>query len=1579
MSSSSALRAERLSRIFLTLPALSLLIYGSLALVLNSGVTSPIVDLIVGWRFSGELSWERSSWGPAPWDVRVLNATLTDGAGEEVARVHSIEVDDFLYLGLLEDHISALGARVVSPRVTLKERPHLYKPRTLEWNVAELFQPPHPNPDDGAPLPPITLALLNLSLSDGEVSVEMGVTQQRAQGVQVTGGRFNFELERTWMSMHADEVKVTQGRSVIWVRDLSSLAPRDRVFLERKAPIELTLDYPVRALSIDSFWWAGDQFGASQIKGSLFDADQLIVRDGMLSLIKGGTPEMSGRVSAMIKSLVPYVSPWGLGELLRGEVSAQAELYGPVSDPCARALSTTGQLFLPHVGAARFDLKASKDLQDLATLDRLRVWSRAGDFDVMGALNLRTLRGLFNVKLNSVKWSAFTPIPLSWRPWGVDATGGLTLKVRPHDEHTVELGAELMSRMEGPAPLSVDARATLAGSLLELHYAKLTLGAPHAQRARTRRGRSRAVDLRGSGQVDLGAQRLRLALSAQASISPSMLPPLSLPLRGDLSLKVSVEGPLTQPRLTGLMDGRRLRGQAEGFKWAIDRLHLPFQLTDDQLKLNQFSFRGRSGEMEGSLSIPLERPERLQGWSLIHSLPVDLNPVDVPFSAQLTGVACTGGGGCSGYFNRHPLSKRALEDDCLKHLVDRLKEDTRDRKGVPALELCMSGKGVKYEQFSLNELGVSARWDSEARRAIIRRARMWKGPRLLLDAEGQVDLRAGQFQSHAKLLDFPLQLVQLFTADPPPELKTLYGLVEGELSLGGRLSRPIGRGALSARRVSLKLSNTSPPLPVELGLAELTFHLSKTGLNAEGHLGRQVWLNASVPFEGGADRVAQLGVDLFDVPLSVLYAVPQGEVGFQAELKGLRKQVAGDDGLMPLSLSDPDESLRVFALGRPSYCALSALSLPSSSLTMLALQGHVDMSLPLGGPDAFKPTLRADLEGLRLEHWIRDALGALVSLGDLRGEAGGSACHSLCGVERCATIELHSQRPAHIEVRSVAEVADHVYLNPEPSLSPPSTSSQPWVSGWRPGEYIQLRPLTLTGPYHSLTLSGALLDGSLSASLEGRSAYSTLGLFLDGLFQRLEGTLSASLKARGPVSSPQVEGSVTLSDVAMLSPRSQVIGDIRLTQPLHLTLEGLPKGGLKVTLPAVNGGVTLLRDEGEIILNELEVELPELTFTRLSVGFSARQLEAKLPELGRFTTQLKAMRFIMDSERTPERPDLLLEGEVDILRGLYTADVVSSDEINQGVRNNFTGRTAVETLSVFDRSPILKRLRLNLTIQGEDDLLVRNQVGGVVKLNLGVALKLNVKGYLYALPSDPIDQQLRLSGEVNTLDGSTITYANNTFDVIDGRVTFGSTMRSASQASTFMSAELEATHTFRIPRQSLSRQQVNFDRNLGSDLIDEEVTLRAQVLMPTKESRPQVELDLSSQSGASKIEVATLVITGRYPNNLNAAASTQPATEVLLAPILNLIERPIEDSLGLNLSLTPETSGAGLFIDLNKSFSRRLRLYARTPIGEGDDDTPQSFGVEYKLNNFLSSELTREQVSQINATSGRLRLRLSWE
>ena len=79
---------ERLARWILAIPAMSLLLYGVVAMTLNSGLSSPLVDVIIGWRFSGELSWERSSWGPEPWDARLLNAALTDATASDLSLIH---------------------------------------------------------------------------------------------------------------------------------------------------------------------------------------------------------------------------------------------------------------------------------------------------------------------------------------------------------------------------------------------------------------------------------------------------------------------------------------------------------------------------------------------------------------------------------------------------------------------------------------------------------------------------------------------------------------------------------------------------------------------------------------------------------------------------------------------------------------------------------------------------------------------------------------------------------------------------------------------------------------------------------------------------------------------------------------------------------------------------------------------------------------------------------------------------------------------------------------------------------------------------------------------------------------------------------------------------------------------------------------------------------------------------------------------------------------------------------------------------------------------------------------------------
>ena len=119
-----------------------------------------------------------------------------------------------------------------------------------------------------------------------------------------------------------------------------------------------------------------------------------------------------------------------------------------------------------------------------------------------------------------------------------------------------------------------------------------------------------------------------------------------------------------------------------------------------------------------------------------------------------------------------------------------------------------------------------------------------------------------------------------------------------------------------------------------------------------------------------------------------------------------------------------------------------------------------------------------------------------------------------------------------------------------------------------------------------------------------------------------------------------------------------------------------------------------------------------------------------------------------------------------------------------------------------------------------------------------------------------------------------------------------------------------------------------------------------------------------------------LVLTGSYPENLSGAAGAQPAAEMVLAPLLNLVERPLEDTFNVDLTLTPVSSGT-LYIDANKILSRRLRLYSRVLVGEDDQGSPQQFRLEYQINNIAYGQLTNEQSSNRVSTSGLLHLRLN--
>jgi len=271
---------------------------------------------------------------------------------------------------------------------------------------------------------------------------------------------------------------------------------------------------------------------------------------------------------------------------------------------------------------------------------------------------------------------------------------------------------------------------------------------------------------------------------------------------------------------------------------------------------------------------------------------------------------------------------------------------------------------------------------------------------------------------------------------------------------------------------------------------------------------------------------------------------------------------------------------------------------------------------------------------------------------------------------------------------------------------------------------------------------------------------------------------------------------------------------------------------------------------------------------------------------------------------------------------------------------------------------------VDLYIHGDNDFFVRNQVA-VLTLDLEIQPRLRVRGFVYDRPQLRAEERLSIRGEVELVsETSKIIYASRAFDVTRGRVDF--------QDEPFLEVAVEAMREFRIPK----GQGAPSDPFIGAgDYTLENVELTFELRMPSRDAEPKYKLELSSSSGASRSDVLALVLTGRYPSDMSAAASAQPALEMAVGPVLGLVERPLEETLDLDLTLAPQSTGS-LVIEAEKILSRRLRLYSYTPVGESELDTRRTFGLEYRLNNILYGELNNERVGLLNSSTGRLRFHL---
>ncbi len=546
-------------------------------------------------------------------------------------------------------------------------------------------------------------------------------------------------------------------------------------------------------------------------------------------------------------------------------------------------------------------------------------------------------------------------------------------------------------------------------------------------------------------------------------------------------------------------------------------------------------------------------------------------------------------------------------------------------------------------------------------------------------------------------------------------------------------------------------------------------------------------------------------------------------------------------------------------------------------------------------------------------------------------------------------------------------------------------------------DVLNIDELRIAAKGQELGLAGTVgRDGLVDVDIAGELDLRALKPFVSSVFTHIEGAASLWLNVSGPVSDPVPSGRLRLSQAQMV-PRSAVVGrELRLVRPVELEVladygpmpvqqgQTAVKGVFSLQLPSYSAlrpghgpqpnRLVMRRDDGEIEVSRLQVHFVDFKPESVLVEFDSDELELNVPRTLRATAAVRGMRFEMWQHREARRRPqtrLKLSGDIDLIRGEYTADISPTSEINQSLRNSFTGRASARTVGVFERIPILKRLMVDVRIRGDNDFFVRNQIT-LVRLDLELRTDLAVRGFVHGLPGDDPNDALTIDGSVQLLADSKMTYLRRDYEVTTGLAQFGPTA-----GGKFLKAELVAGHTFRI-RVDQGVASTTFDRGSSGEFREEEVKVIALVELPSLDADPQFEIDFESSGGLSDIEIATLMTTGSLPSDLSGAASAQPATEIVFGPLFGVLTAPIEDTLDLELTLSTGDAGT-LLIDAEKLLSRRLKLYSRTPIGDDDDSDPVTFGLEYRLNNSTYGEVTNERQGEENLFGARIRLRLDLE
>ncbi len=745
----------------------------------------------------------------------------------------------------------------------------------------------------------------------------------------------------------------------------------------------------------------------------------------------------------------------------------------------------------------------------------------------------------------------------------------------------------------------------------------------------------------------------------------------------------------------------------------------------------------------------------------------------------------------------------------------------------------------------------------------------------------------------------------------------LVGGVDGRASISGTVRHPQASGEVYAAELSV----VGEPV-------------RQTRFGFEGGLEGGVVRGFSAELLGGVVRGEASVGSLPERRLAGRFSVAGAELGASALLRRMGLAVEGEPwgfAVLGGSLAAPEigGSLVVEKL------KVQGFDLRSVSMTFDTLEGVVSgygmalgevpfsLQVPLDGRMA---SMEARLDEIRplayLPQFADSAFDALVS-GEVKLQADLRDLSTMGGSVRVDALEVRSG------TQSVT--------NPEPieltwsrGLEADSLHDTVTVSG------------KLGAKEQPLSFGGSLRDWrEVRGEATGVIDLALLG-FLPALVKQSSGRADVSLEVSGLLENPDLRGVVTnvsgrvtpsfeKVDVAVTASRLEVASGmltIPEVSPLRAVLWGgtADVSGSYQLFGARQGGLAM-----QASFDNLTYRIPrEFAVT---VGGKVQLTAADARSIGGWR----------------------VAGDVELLEGRYIKPI---ELIAANIPGAVTRVVSARTQPIWQRSAWVGALETDLAVRGRDRLYVQSRVAGA-DLQVELETNVQVRGPLKAMV---------MTGDVKSRDGSSLTFRGKSFEVLNATMNFDGERDPTGLPSPTVDAQLRTTVK---PCALASSSLLNATaRGVSAVTAIPTIAITARV-----QGRAPSALDyvLSSTPSYDQRDQMALLITGCTVDSLTAARAGAPTLDVVLRPVLDMVERNVEESFSLDdFTLAPSTVGTAS-ISIQDQPSEKFIWSLSAALG-GLEGTQQNAQGIIRLLDWLSLELREQSVGTEGSVEAGVRL-----